>query len=74
MLTQLSITGFRCFRQLDIELKPLTVLIGANDTGKSAFLDAFHFLGQAKRPIDIRDFFRGESRLLCIDGQTASGE
>ncbi|MFM9966632.1 MAG: AAA family ATPase [Planctomycetaceae bacterium] len=63
MLTQLSITGFRCFRQLDVELKPLTVLIGPNDTGKSAFLDAIEYLGPAD-PTKLGEFdrFRGASQ------------
>ncbi len=60
MLTQLSITGFRCFRQLDVDLKPLTVLIGPNDTGKSAFLDAIEFLGSGTpEQLSELDYFRG---------------
>lgn len=61
MLTQLSITGFRCFRQLDVELKPLTVLIGPNDTGKSVFLDAIEFLGAGDpQRLTELDYFRGQ--------------
>ncbi len=60
MLTQLSITGFRCFRQLDVELKPLTVLIGANDTGKSVFLDAIQILSPGEcDKLNALDHFRG---------------
>lgn len=65
MLTQLSIIGFRCFRQLDVELKPLTVLIGPNDTGKSVFQDAVECLGPGEVPqFGSRDSFRGQP----IDG------
>ncbi|MCX7422277.1 MAG: AAA family ATPase [Planctomycetia bacterium] len=61
MLTQLSITGFRCFRQLDVELKPLTVLIGANDTGKSVFLDAIEILSPGEYDkLNPLDHFRGD--------------
>lgn len=40
MLTQVAIQNFRCFPRLKVPLRPLTVLIGQNDTGKSAFLSA----------------------------------
>lgn len=33
MLTNVEIRGFRCFQDLRVELKPLTVLIGPNDYG-----------------------------------------
>jgi predicted ATPase len=40
VLTQIEINNFRCLRKVNVPLKPLTVLIGPNDTGKSAFLAA----------------------------------
>lgn len=40
MISQVNIENFRCFPTLSVELKPLTVLIGPNDSGKSAFLAA----------------------------------
>lgn len=40
MLDELHLTNFRCFRDLKAPLRPLTVLIGPNDSGKSAFLQA----------------------------------
>lgn len=40
MLKRVEISGFRCFRKISAPLAPLTVLIGPNDTGKSAFLAA----------------------------------
>lgn len=76
MLTQLSVTGFRCFRQLDVELKPLTVLIGANDTGKSVFLDSIEYLGPADATkLDVIDRFRGvPADGLKICGTFENGE
>ena len=44
MLKNLDVQGFRCFRSLQVPIRPLTVLIGRNDTGKSAFLSALRFL------------------------------
>lgn len=40
MYRRLVATNFACFRELDVELKPLTVAIGQNNTGKSTFLEA----------------------------------
>ncbi len=42
-LHQLGVHNFRCFRSVQVNLRPLTVLIGRNDTGKSAFLDALQY-------------------------------
>lgn len=75
MLTNLSISGFRCFRQLDVELKPLTVLIGPNDTGKSTFLDAIELVGQPKSPtFSHLDRFRGEAADVAIVGLLSDGQ
>jgi predicted ATPase len=44
MLKNVSIKNYRCFRDVSVELKPLTVLIGVNGTGKSTFFRAVsHF-------------------------------
>jgi predicted ATPase len=41
---KLSIRGFRRLAEVDLELRPLTVLIGANGVGKSSLLDAISLL------------------------------
>lgn len=44
-LERITLRGFRSIRELDgFELRPLTVLIGANGAGKSNFLDFFRIL------------------------------
>jgi len=43
MNRSVSIRNFKCLRSVDVELEPLTVLIGKNDTGKSSFLQALTF-------------------------------
>jgi len=43
-LTRFSLAGFRSIRQLDIELRDLTILIGANGSGKSNFIGFFNML------------------------------
>jgi hypothetical protein len=46
MITSMHIENFKCFKEFDIELGPnLNVLIGPNDTGKTAFLQAIRLCG-----------------------------
>jgi hypothetical protein len=40
MLTRAEIKGFKCLRDVDVDLHPFNVLIGPNDSGKSSFLQA----------------------------------
>jgi predicted ATPase len=50
-ITQLRIAGMRTIRDLVIDLRGLTVLIGDNGTGKSSILEATELLRQAGKPI-----------------------
>ena len=43
-LTSLNIKGYRAFRDFTADLGPLTVIVGANGTGKSCLLDFLRFL------------------------------
>lgn len=49
MITQLTVRNFRCLQDVTATLGPFTVLIGANDTGKSSMLDAIHVLARTAR-------------------------
>ena len=40
MITNITLENFKCFRQVSINPKLLTVLIGPNGTGKSSILQA----------------------------------
>lgn len=40
MFSGIEITNYKCFKHCAVPLKPLTVLIGKNNSGKSTFLDA----------------------------------
>ncbi|MDX1992911.1 MAG: AAA family ATPase [bacterium] len=42
-LDRIEVKGFKSIRQLDIELRSLNVLIGANGSGKSNFINLFRF-------------------------------
>ena len=58
MLDHVTIKNFRCLREVSVPLKPLTVLIGENDTGKSTFLEAVSLRGRHDirlRPLDHWD-------------------
>jgi len=41
---RLSVKGFRRLSDIDLSLRPLSVLIGANGTGKTSILDALSLL------------------------------
>ena len=43
----LRIRGFRRLAEVDLPLRPLTVLIGANGVGKSSLLDALSLLASS---------------------------
>ncbi len=47
MITQLQIESFKSFKKLELEMRPLNVLIGPNAGGKTNFLDFFRFLREA---------------------------
>ena len=44
MIERLRVEGFRMLRQVDVPLRPLTVLVGANNSGKTSFLRSLEFL------------------------------
>ena len=41
MIERIIIENFKSIRQLDLELKPINILIGANGAGKSNFVSFF---------------------------------
>ncbi len=47
MIKQLKIRGYKSLKKLDLELGPLTALIGPNAGGKTNLLDFFAFLSEA---------------------------
>lgn len=46
MITRIEITGFKTFRNFRMEFSPLTVIAGANASGKSNLFDALHLLSR----------------------------
>jgi predicted ATPase len=47
MITRVHVKNFRSLADVDVELGPLTVLVGRNGAGKSAFLDVLRFVRDA---------------------------
>ena len=48
MITNITLGNFKCFRQVSIDPKLVTVLIGPNGTGKSGVLQALMLLKQSR--------------------------
>ncbi len=47
LIKSIEIEGFRSLRHVRLDLRPLNVLIGPNQSGKTNILDALDFLAQA---------------------------
>ena len=65
-LTNLSIRNFRCIRELSLDLDEITVLIGENNTGKTAVLEAVRAClerlhGRGRRQFDEYDYHLASS-------------
>ncbi|MGQ2984356.1 AAA family ATPase [Flavobacterium sp.] len=43
-MTKLKINNFKCFKDIDIELRPLTIMAGGNGNGKSTAIHALLYL------------------------------
>ena len=68
----LFVVGFRRLRAVQLPLRPMNVLIGANGVGKSSILDLFRLLAaSASGHLEAAlTEFGGLSSLLTADGQT----
>jgi predicted ATPase len=69
LFERIQIKGFRRLHHLDLELKPFCVLIGANGSGKTSFLDVFSLLA-ASASGKLNEIIResgGITSLLTLD-------
>lgn len=48
LLKEIHVEGFKSIKKMDLELKPLNIIIGANGAGKSNFIDVFKMLRKYK--------------------------
>ena len=60
MITKLELTNFKNFAKAEIGFGPVSLLLGANATGKSNVRDALRFLHGSARGYDLAAWFRGE--------------
>lgn len=63
MIKRVKIQGYKSFKSLDLELKPLTVIFGPNASGKSNFLDALHLISGAVTKRNLKEAFEGHRGL-----------
>lgn len=62
MLQRLRLTDFKSFTDEAVELAPVTMLVGANASGKSNFLDAIQFLRALSFDLLLSEVLNGEER------------
>jgi predicted ATPase len=55
MIERVRISKYRCFSEIEVPLGPLTVLVGANNSGKSAFLSALNLVQEQPKSISVSD-------------------
>jgi predicted ATPase len=60
MLKRIRLTDFKSFVDEEVELAPLTLLVGANASGKSNFLDAIRFLQGISLELSVGEVLNGE--------------
>lgn len=63
MIKRVKIRGYKSFEGLDLQLRPLSVIMGPNASGKSNFLDALYFLSRAVSRKNLKEAFEGHRGL-----------
>ncbi len=72
MLTKFKLANFKSYKESTLELGPLTLLIGANASGKSNVLEGFQMLSWLARGRRLDDVFRAvQESELTIRGTVA---
>ncbi len=60
-ISSIRVRNFRCLREIEVVLTPMTVLIGGNNAGKTSFLDAvFAAVGSGPRHLSEDDIYLAE--------------
>lgn len=71
-LESISIKGFKSIRDVEVKLRDINVLIGANGSGKSNFLEVFSFM-QAVHPARISERSKNEGLRRYVDRAGGAG-
>jgi predicted ATPase len=77
MLKHISIKGYKSIKELDLDLSPINVLIGANGSGKSNFISFFKLLSWMMRSPGQLQLFVGQSdgaNSLLFDGAAITSQ
>ena len=72
MITRVRVKNFRSLADVDVALGPLTVLVGRNGAGKSAFVDALCFIRDALRS-GIDEALRKRNGIAMLQTRYADG-
>jgi putative ATP-dependent endonuclease of the OLD family len=57
-IVEVRVRNFRSLKQVDVNLAPITILIGENNSGKTSFLEALHAaIGLGRRNIVVEDIY-----------------
>lgn len=59
MIRRISIDGYKSFKNFEVELAPLSVILGPNASGKSNLLDAIYLLSQLVSRRNLKEAFEG---------------
>jgi predicted ATPase len=68
----LTVRNFRALKNVHVELRPLTVLVGPNDSGKTSFLDAIH-RRLRNNAFESEDRWRGEQQPEVVPAVEGGG-
>ena len=74
MLKRIKIQGYKSLVDLELDLKPLSVLVGPNASGKSNFLDALQLLSRMSTCHTLEDAFEPPYRGHPLESFTFGGE
>ncbi len=70
MITSLQLNDWKSFEKATLHIDPLTVLIGANASGKSNALDALSFLNRIANGTMLTAALKGDTGLSALRGGT----
>jgi len=74
MLKRIKIQGYKSLVDLEVNLKPLSVLVGPNASGKSNFLDALQLLSRIATCQTLEDVFESPYRGYPLESFTFGEE
>lgn len=63
MIKRVKIESYKSFKSLDLQLRPLSIIMGPNASGKSNFLDGLYCLSRAVSKKNLKEAFEGHRGL-----------